>query len=404
MNNITFKGGFADNGGAIIFSNDISDCVISNCGFIANYADADGGAICFNAITNVTIEKATFNHNGAGGNGGAINANGDVANTTIANSVFKDNFASCGTRNMALNGYGTFKLDNVTPKNLGPYHVALLTIINVTDNVVYSGNVEIAVNVVDRLNEPLNGTVSVAINGENRTTNVENGSGRIILSGLNAGKYDVDVIYVGNDYFAVSPATFNVLKQNAVIVAASKAYVIIYGGKYGTTLKDADGKVLSGKKVTFTLNGRNIGFATTNAKGAATITLTAKILKAAKAGKKNLVIKFSDLNYNTASKTVKITINKEKTKIVAKNKKFKRSVKVKKYTISLKNSKGKAINKVKVTLKVKGKKYTAKTNSKGKTTFKIKKLTKKGKYKATVTFKGNKYYNKVTKKVKIVIK
>ena len=404
LNNITFKGGFADNGGAIIFSNDISDCVISNCGFIANYADADGGAICFNAITNVTIEKATFNHNGAGGNGGAINANGDVANTTIANSVFKDNFASCGTRNMALNGYGTFKLDNVTPKNLGPYHVALLTIINVTDNVVYSGNVEIAVNVVDRLNEPLNGTVSVAINGENRTTNVENGSGRIILSGLNAGKYDVDVIYVGNDYFAVSPATFNVLKQNAVIVAASKAYVIIYGGKYGTTLKDADGKVLSGKKVTFTLNGRNIGFATTNAKGAATITLTAKILKAAKAGKKNLVIKFSDLNYNTASKTVKITINKEKTKIVAKNKKFKRSVKVKKYTISLKNSKGKAINKVKVTLKVKGKKYTAKTNSKGKTTFKIKKLTKKGKYKATVTFKGNKYYNKVTKKVKIVIK
>jgi hypothetical protein len=170
------------------------------------------------------------------------------------------------------------------------------------------------------------------------------------------------------------------------------------------TLKDADGKVLSGKKVTFTLNGKNIGSATTNAKGVATITLTAKILKAAKAGKKNLVIKFTDSNYNTASKTVKITINKEKTKLVAKNKKFKRSVKVKKYTIALKNSKGKAINKVKVILKVKGKKYTAKTNKKGKVTFKIKKLTKKGKFNAKITFKGSKYYVKATKKVKITIK
>jgi hypothetical protein len=132
--------------------------------------------------------------------------------------------------------------------------------------------------------------------------------------------------------------------------------------------------------------------------------LTAKIPKAAKGGKKNLVIKFSDSNYNTASKTVKITINKEKTKIAAKNKKFKRSVKVKKYTIALKNSKGKAIKKVKVTLNVKGKKYTAKTNSKGKATFKIKKLTKKGKYLSTVRFAGNAYYKAVSKKVKITLK
>lgn len=70
----------------------------------------------------------------------------------------------------------------------------------------------------------------------------------------------------------------------------------------------------------------------------------------------------------------------------------------------LKNSKGKALKKVKVTLKVKGKTYTAKTNSKGKATFKIKKLTKKGKYKATVTYKGDNCYNKVSKKVIITIK
>ena len=152
------------------------------------------------------------------------------------------------------------------------------------------------------------------------------------------------------------------------------------------------------------LNGKAIGSATTNAKGTATITLTAKILKTAKAGKKNLVIRLASNNYNAVAKTVKIAISKEKTKITAKNKAFKKSQKTKKYVMTLKNSKGKAIKGVKLTLKVKGKTYTAKTNAKGKATFKITKLAKKGKFKATLKFKGNAYYNAVTKNVKITIR
>lgn len=101
---------------------------------------------------------------------------------------------------------------------------------------------------------------------------------------------------------------------------------------------------------------------------------------------------------------MKITINKEKTKIAAKNKKFKKSTKVKKYAISLKNSKGQAIKKATVILKVKGKTYKAKTNSKGKAIFKITKLTKKGNFKATVKFATNSYYTAVSKNVKIIIK
>ncbi|WP_292792126.1 Ig-like domain-containing protein [Methanobrevibacter sp.] len=162
---------------------------------------------------------------------------------------------------------------------------------------------------------------------------------------------------------------------------------------------------MSGKKVTFTLNGKNIGTATTNAKGVASIKLTAKILKAAKAGKRNLVIKFAgDDNYNAVSKTVKITVNKEKTKIVAKKKTFKRSLKVKKYAITLKNSKGKAVKKVQVTLKIKGKTFKAKTNARGKAIFKIKKLTKKGTYKAKINFKTTPLYLKSAKTVKIKLR
>ena len=229
----------------------------------------------------------------------------------------------------------------------------------------------------------------------------------IIISNLDAGTYTLKVTTIAdaNHNTVTKTANITVKKLGTTVTASNKVYVINYGGKYSVIIKDANGKVLSGKKVTFTLNGKNIGSATTNANGVATITLTAKILKAVKAGKKNLVVKFTgDANYNGASKTVKITINKEKTKIKAKKKTFKRTKKVKKYTIKLKNSKGKAVKKVKVTIKIKGKTYKAKTNKKGKAVFKIKKLTKKGTFKATIKFKGNKYYKAVTKKVKIRIK
>ena len=70
----------------------------------------------------------------------------------------------------------------------------------------------------------------------------------------------------------------------------------------------------------------------------------------------------------------------------AKNAKFKKSKKVKKYKVTLKTSSGKAIKGKKITLKVKGKTYKAKTNKKGVATFKIKNLKKVGKFKATIRY------------------
>ena len=111
-------------------------------------------------------------------------------------------------------------------------------------------------------------------------------------------------------------------------------------------------------------------------------------------------------NQNTSpSNTVPATnkIVKKSTKITAKKATFKKSKKVKKYTITLKSGKN-PISKVKVTLKVKGKTYKATTNVKGKATFKITKLIKKGTYKAKITFKGNKYYKSAGKTIKIKVK
>ena len=107
--------------------------------------------------------------------------------------------------------------------------------------------------------------------------------------------------------------------------------------------------------------------------------------------------------YKQSTKDVKVTVKKATPKLTAKKKTFKTKTKTKKYTITLKDNTGKAMKKVKVTLKVKGKTYKATTNSKGKATFKIKNLKKKGTFKAVIIYKGDKNYNKVTKKVKIKV-
>ena len=272
-------------------------------------------------------------------------------------------------------------------------------------NVTYGETVKINATVSAQGKALSDGNVTVTINNRTYSAPVTNGTATIEISGLDGGTYEGIITYERGENYNCSQKTvsFSVKKQDGLIIASGKSYVINYGGKYSVTVKDINGNVLSGQKVTFTLNGKNIGSSMTNAKGVATISLTAKILKAAKAGTRNLVVKLDGTNYQ-AGKTVKITISKEKTKIVAKKKTFRKAKKVKKYTITLKNSKNKPVKKVQVTLKVKGKTYKAKTNNKGKATFKIKNLKKKGTFTATIKFKGNGYYKAVTKKVKIKIR
>ena len=224
------------------------------------------------------------------------------------------------------------------------------------------------------------------------------------MAKINIDNDELNLLFTSSYNYNSSSMKMIVPKPTACIAANPASYVINYGGKYSIIIKDSNNNPLNGKKVIFTLNGKNIGSAMTNSKGVATISLTSKILKTAKAGTRNLVIKLSDSKYNPVSKTVKIKINKEKTKIAAKKKTFKKSQRIKKYTISLKNSKGKAVKKVKVTMKVKGKTFKAKTNAKGKATFKITKLTRKGTFKAKIRYNGSGYYMATAKNVKIKIK
>ena len=221
----------------------------------------------------------------------------------------------------------------------------------------------------------------------------------ITVSGLNAGNYTLTVTTItdANHNNITRNATITVNKAKTQLTANAITTTYNVNKDLVITLKDANGNVLSGFKVTVDLNGAKTyttdsnGQVKVSTKGLAPKAYTAKITFN------------SDDNYINSNKDVKITVKKATPKLTAKKKTFKSSVKTKKYTVTLKDNTGKAIKKAKVTLKVKGKTYKATINSKGKATFKIKKLNKKGTFKATVTYKGNKYYNKATKKAKIKV-
>ncbi|WP_405297904.1 hypothetical protein [Methanobrevibacter sp.] len=190
-----------------------------------------------------------------------------------------------------------------------------------------------------------------------------------------------------------APTAFTAPDASILVSAAKSGY------NYNIALKDNAGNALAGQTVTIVFNGKTTT-ATTNDKGEITYKAVA-----AKAGSYAMTLKFDgDSFYAAATATATIKVNKEATKLTAKKKTFKAKVKTKKYAVTLKDSKGKAIKKVKLTLKVKGKTYKATTNAKGKATFKIKNLKKKGKYTAKVNFAGNDLYNKVAKSVKITVK
>ena len=189
------------------------------------------------------------------------------------------------------------------------------------------------------------------------------------------------------------------INKISTAITASAVTTVYNGNKYLTiTLKDKNGKVLSGVKVTVKISSTKTY--TTNKNGQIKISLNGIAPKAYTA-----TITFAGNTYYAKStKSVKVTVKKATPKMTAKAKTFRVKVKTKKYTITLKTNQNKVMKSTKVSLKVNKKTYTVKTNAKGVATFKITNLKKKGKFTAVITYAGSKYYNKLTKKVRITVK
>lgn len=269
----------------------------------------------------------------------------------------------------------------------------------------------------------LNGQVSISANGTQIYSKTFKGSGTQSiaiygsdLTGNLNGEYNVKITYErtadGKKYSKNAVVTFKNIGTGtptaetgdttpiATVISASSVSIVYNQNKnLVATLKDANGKAIGGVDVFISIMGVKYPLKTDN-NGQIKQSLSSLPPKI-----HTITFAFDgNSNYLKSTKTVKVTVKKATPKIIAKAKTFKKSVKTKKYTITLKNNLNKVMKNTKVTIKVNKKTYTAKTNSKGVATFKITKLAKKGTFKSVITYKGNSYYNKVIKKVNIKVK
>ena len=321
-----------------------------------------------------------------------VTATGDNAiNTGNNTAIIKDNELKSNN----ATGADAIKGDNIADSELNT------TLVGSDITIVYGEKAQYVLKVSDQNGKAVVGkVVSIVVNNQTlQATTDADGVAKFDLD-LNVGKYTIEATFNGTvAYNANSTSNVITVSQKPTVITASDVSVLVTvtksGYNYKIVLKDNSGNALASQKIT--VNGKEF---TTDNSGIVNYKITAS-----KVGSQKLTIKYAgDNNYAAVTKTATIKITKEATKLTAKKKTFKAKTKTKKYTVTLKDSKGKAIKKLKVTLKIKGKKYTAKTNAKGKATFNIKKLTKKGTYKAKVQFAGNDLYKASSKTVKIKVK
>lgn len=249
-------------------------------------------------------------------------------------------------------------------------------------NTTYMSNENLLITLKDSNGKPVAGVnVTVDLNGTKKYTTDENGQIKVPTYGLKVKTYDVAIIFSGTSNYLES--------ANATTVTISNYQYL------GLNVMDDMNNPIGNAEALITING--VAYkSVTDINGYARLVLVID-------DKDKESNSSSDKDNKGDSPVKPKVITKATPKIIAKKKTFKKAKKVKKYTVTLKVN-GKALAKKQLTLKIKGKTYKAKTNAKGNAVFKIKKLSKKGKFKATVTFKGDNLYNKVTKKVQIVIK
>lgn len=175
--------------------------------------------------------------------------------------------------------------------------------------------------------------------------------------------------------------TRNILTVKSYNLVASDLTKYYTGSqKFKITLKDSDGKTISGATIRVTFNKKTIAL-TTNTGGY--VELDTKNLNVGK--------------YTIKAVTSSLSISKKitvKPLIVTKNL-SKKKAKTVKFTAKLLNNNGKIVKNKKITFKLNGKTYMAKTNSKGIATVSLKNL-KVGKYTITAIYGKSSVKNTIT--------
>ena len=235
--------------------------------------------------------------------------------------------------------------------------------------------------------------ITFKVNGKTYTKTT-NSNGRAALKiKLPVGKYKVKIVHSASGIYSYAKKTVT-LKSLANTPKISLSSKSVIRGKYiYAYLKDGAGKVLSDKKLTFTLNGRSY-VKKTNSNGRAA--LKVKIA----AGKYRLrIYHYKSGVYDYKKKSATLTVQKNTPKISVENLTV---IKDKYLYVYLKDKAGSVMKSQKVKIRINGKTYTKTTNSNGRAALKLSMAAKS--YSTKISFDAVSVYSSksVTKTIKVI--
>ena len=235
--------------------------------------------------------------------------------------------------------------------------------------------------------------ITFKVNGKTYTKTT-NSNGRAALKiKLPVGKYKVKIVHSASGIYSYAKKTVTIksLANTPKISLSSKS--VIRGKYIYAYLKDGAGKVLSGKKLTFTLNGRTY-VKKTNSNGRAA--LKVKIA----AGKYRLrIYHYKSGVYDYKKKSATLTVQKNTPKISVANVTV---IKDKYLYVYLKDKAGSVMKSHKVKIRINGKTYTKTTNSNGRAALKLSMAAKS--YSTKISFDAVSVYSSksVTKTINVI--
>ena len=235
--------------------------------------------------------------------------------------------------------------------------------------------------------------ITFKVNGKTYTKTT-NSNGRAALKiKLPVGKYKVKIVHSASGIYAYAKKTVTIksLANTPKISLSSKS--VIRGKYIYAYLKDGAGKVLSNKKLTFTLNGRSY-VKKTNSNGRAA--LKVKIA----AGKYRLrIYHYKSGVYDYKKKSATLTVQKNTPKISVENLTV---IKDKYLYVYLKDKAGSVMKSHNVKIRINGKTYTKTTNSNGRAALKLSMAAKS--YSTKISFDAVSVYSSksVTKTINVI--
>lgn len=344
----------------------------------------------------LTVQDVTLDYGQKGtSNTTFTGATGIVAVVNDLSAVVEVNGSVITVSNISA---GTYKLTVTTVPDANHEETTKIAdiTVNKVDSTLAAGDITFEYGLTGTTTVTYTGATGFNATAEKGNVKIE---GNVIsVSDLNPGSYTLNITTVPDtNHNAVSKSIKVTVNKASTEITAPGILTVYNINKYLTiTLKDNKNNTIAGANITVNINGEKTY--TTNQNGQVKIntkTLTPKIYK--------VEISYAgNETHNGTQATSNILSIKAKPILTAKNKVFKSTTKIKKYSVSLKNNLKAPMKKVKVSLTIGKKTYNAKTNSKGIATFKLTKLTKTSK--ATVKYLGNKNYNAASKKVKLTVK